>query len=105
MITRLFTGGYQMAFTVKRLLVFLCAVAGAIAINFELATAISAAPIEAQAIAEHFSSVKSMTGDFVQVGPKGDRQVFSSTPGQDPIQLCRQIGGQRNFGWQIVGRL
>ena len=74
-----------MAFTVTRLLVFWCALAGAMAVNFELTTAISAAPVEAQAIAEHFSSVKSMTGDFVQVGPKGEKtagKFFLQRPGK-----------------------
>jgi outer membrane lipoprotein-sorting protein len=84
-----------MAFTVKRLLVFWCAVAGAIAINFELATAISAAPIEAQAIAEHFSSVKSMTGDFVQVGPKGEKttgKFFLQRPGKIRFNYAGKSG-------------
>ena len=40
------------------------------AMNLELTPAVLAAPIEAQKIADHFSSIKSMSGDFVQSGPK-----------------------------------
>ncbi|TIU11116.1 MAG: outer membrane lipoprotein carrier protein LolA, partial [Mesorhizobium sp.] len=50
--------------------------AGAAAINIVpgvqlLASAQAAVPPTAQKIADHFSSVKSMTGEFVQFGPKG----------------------------------
>ncbi|MCB1381729.1 MAG: outer-membrane lipoprotein carrier protein LolA, partial [Notoacmeibacter sp.] len=43
--------------------------AGALA----LAAPVSAASSKAQQIADHFSSVKSMTGEFVQFGPRGEQ--------------------------------
>lgn len=70
-----------MAYRIKRLLAFWFAVVSAAAINVELTTAISAAPVEAKTIADHFSSVKSMSGDFVQSGPRAERtkgKFFSS---------------------------
>ncbi|PWJ86942.1 outer membrane lipoprotein carrier protein LolA [Mesorhizobium loti] len=54
-------------------------------VNGELAPAVSAAPVEAQAIADHFSSVKSMSGDFVQSGPKAEKtrgKFYLQRPGK-----------------------
>ena len=64
-------------------------VAGAMAAAF--LAPLSAVPAAAQGsaaaqrIADHFSSVKSMTGEFVQFGPKGEQtggQFFISRPGK-----------------------
>jgi len=64
--------------------------AGAAAINvvpgFQLlASAQAAVPAAAQKIADHFSSVKSMSGEFVQFGPKGEQtggKFFLERPGK-----------------------
>lgn len=64
--------------------------AGAAAINvvpgFQLlASAQAAVPQTAQKIADHFSSVKSMSGEFVQFGPKGEQtggKFFLERPGK-----------------------
>ncbi|MET3579258.1 outer membrane lipoprotein-sorting protein [Mesorhizobium robiniae] len=64
--------------------------AGAAAINVVpgvqlLASAQAAVPATAQKIADHFSSVKSMTGEFVQFGPKGEQtggKFFLERPGK-----------------------
>ena len=64
--------------------------AGAAALNvvpgFELlASAQAAVPAAAQKIADHFSSVKSMSGEFVQFGPKGEQtggKFFLERPGK-----------------------
>jgi outer membrane lipoprotein-sorting protein len=66
------------------------ALAGAAAINVVpgvqlLASAQAAVPPAAQKIADHFSSVKSMTGEFVQFGPKGEQtggKFFLERPGK-----------------------
>ena len=44
----------------------------------------------AQQIADHFSSVRTMTGEFVQFGPKGEQTggtFYIERPGQDSLQL------------------
>jgi outer membrane lipoprotein-sorting protein len=64
--------------------------AGAAAINVVpgvqlLASAQAAVPPTAQKIADHFSSVKSMAGEFVQFGPKGEQtggKFFLERPGK-----------------------
>jgi len=64
--------------------------AGAAAVNVVpgfnlLASAQAAIPEAAQRIADHFSSVKTMTGEFVQFGPKGEQtggKFFLSRPGR-----------------------
>ena len=64
--------------------------AGAAAVNVVpgfnlLASAQAAIPEAAQRIADHFSSVKTMTGEFVQFGPKGEQtggKFFLSRPGK-----------------------
>ena len=74
-----------MAYNIKRLLAFWFVVVSAVAINAELASAVSAAPVEAKTIADHLSSVKSMSGDFVQSGPRGERtkgRFFLQRPGK-----------------------
>ena len=66
------------------------AFAGAAALNVVpgfklLAAAQAAVPSAAQKIADHFSSVKSMTGEFVQFGPKGEQtggKFFLERPGK-----------------------
>jgi outer membrane lipoprotein-sorting protein len=65
-------------------------VAGAAAVNvlpgFQLlASAQAAVPPTAQKIADHFSSVKSMSGEFVQFGPRGEQtggKFFLERPGK-----------------------
>jgi len=50
-----------------------------------LASAQAAVPAAAQKIADHFSSVKSMSGEFVQFGPKGEQtggKFFLERPGK-----------------------
>jgi len=84
-----------MDLSIKRLRVFCTVFACAAAINVELATTISAAPVEAQAIADHFSSVKSMSGDFVQTSPKGEKtsgRFFLKRPGKIRFNYARQSG-------------
>ena len=84
-----------MAYKIKRLLAFWFAVVSAVAINVELTTAVSAAPVEAKTIAEHFSSVKSMSGDFVQSGPGGERskgRFFLQRPGKIRFNYAGQSG-------------
>ena len=66
------------------------ALAGAVALNaapgFRLvAGAQAAVPEVAQRIADHFSSVRTMTGEFVQFGPKGEQtggKFFLERPGK-----------------------
>ncbi|MET3794877.1 outer membrane lipoprotein carrier protein LolA [Aquamicrobium terrae] len=66
------------------------AFAGAAALNVVpgfhlLASAQAAVPEAAQRIADHFSSVKSMAGEFVQFGPKGEQtggKFFLERPGK-----------------------
>ena len=84
-----------MAYRIKRLLAFWFAVVSAAAINVELTTAVSAAPVEAKAIADHFSSVKSMSGDFVQSGPRAERtkgSFFLQRPGKIRFNYAGQSG-------------
>ncbi|AZO45625.1 outer membrane lipoprotein carrier protein LolA [Mesorhizobium sp. M7D.F.Ca.US.005.01.1.1] len=84
-----------MAHKIKTLLGIWLAVVSAAAINVELTTAVSAAPIEAKAIADHFSSVKSMSGDFVQSGPRAERtsgRFFLQRPGRIRFNYAGQSG-------------
>ncbi len=84
-----------MAYRIKRLLAFWFAVVSAAAINVELTTEVSAAPVEAKAIADHFSSVKSMSGDFVQSGPRAERtkgKFFLQRPGKIRFNYAGQSG-------------
>ena len=74
----------------RQLLCLGLAFAGAAAFNavpgFQvLASAQAAVPAAAQKIADHFSSVKSMSGEFVQFGPKGEQtggKFFLERPGK-----------------------
>ncbi|PTE08002.1 outer membrane lipoprotein carrier protein LolA [Mesorhizobium helmanticense] len=74
----------------RQLLGFGLVLAGAAAVNvvpgFQLlASAQAAVPQTAQKIADHFSSVKSMSGEFVQFGPKGEQtggKFFLERPGK-----------------------
>ncbi|TIQ91002.1 MAG: outer membrane lipoprotein carrier protein LolA, partial [Mesorhizobium sp.] len=76
--------------TRRRLLGLGLVLAGAAAINVVpgvqlLASAQAAVPATAQKIADHFSSVKSMAGEFVQFGPKGEQtggKFFLERPGK-----------------------
>jgi len=76
--------------TRRRLLGLGAMVAGAAALNvvpgFQLlASAQAAVPAAAQKIADHFSSVKTMSGEFVQFGPKGEQtggKFFLERPGK-----------------------
>ncbi|ESY18036.1 MULTISPECIES: outer membrane lipoprotein carrier protein LolA [unclassified Mesorhizobium] len=84
-----------MAYNSKRLLAFWFAVVSAVAINAELSTAALAAPVEAKTIADHFSSVKSMSGDFVQSGPRAERtkgKFFLQRPGKIRFNYAGQSG-------------
>ncbi|ESX97810.1 outer membrane lipoprotein carrier protein LolA [Mesorhizobium sp. LNJC405B00] len=84
-----------MAYNSKRLRAFWFAVVSAVAINAELSTAALAAPVEAKTIADHFSSVKSMSGDFVQSGPKAERtkgKFFLQRPGKIRFNYAGQSG-------------
>lgn len=84
-----------MACKIKKLLGFWFAVVSAAAINVGLTTAISATPVEAKTIADHFSSVKSMSGDFVQSGPKAEKtsgRFFLQRPGKIRFNYAGQSG-------------
>ena len=84
-----------MDLSIKRLLVVCSVLACATAIDVELATTISAAPVEAQAIADHLSSVKSMSGDFVQTSPRGEKtsgRFLLQRPGKIRFNYGRQSG-------------
>ncbi|RWC24617.1 outer membrane lipoprotein carrier protein LolA [Mesorhizobium sp.] len=84
-----------MAYRIKKLLGFLFAVVSAAAMNGASMTAISAAPVEAKTIADHFSSVKSMSGDFVQSGPKAEKtrgRFFLQRPGKVRFNYAGQSG-------------
>lgn len=84
-----------MANKIKTLLGFWFAVVSAAAINVELTTAVSAAPIEAKTVADHFSSVKSMSGDFVQSGPRAETtsgRFFLQRPGRIRFNYAGQSG-------------
>jgi outer membrane lipoprotein-sorting protein len=76
--------------TRRRVLGLGLVLAGAAAVNvvpgFQLlASAQAAVPPTAQKIADHFSSVKSMSGEFVQFGPRGEQtggKFFLERPGK-----------------------
>lgn len=80
---------------IRRLLAFCFVVVSASATNFELTPAVSAAPVDAVAIADHFSSVKSMSGDFVQSDPRGEKtsgRFFLQRPGKIRFNYTGQSG-------------
>jgi outer membrane lipoprotein-sorting protein len=84
-----------MAHKIKTLLGFWFAFVSFAAINVELTTAVSAAPVEAKTIADHFSSVKYMSGDFVQSGPgaqKTSGEFFLQRPGRIRFNYAAQSG-------------
>jgi outer membrane lipoprotein-sorting protein len=76
--------------TRRRALGFGLALAGAAVMNVMpgfrvVAQAQAAVPATAQKIADHFSSVRSMTGEFVQFGPKGEQtggKFYLERPGK-----------------------
>jgi outer membrane lipoprotein-sorting protein len=62
----------------------LCAL-GAAALGLDAVSPASAASDAAQKIADHFSSINSMTGEFVQFGPRGEQtggKFFLQRPGK-----------------------
>jgi outer membrane lipoprotein-sorting protein len=84
-----------MAYRIKKLPGFLCAAVGAAALNIASTIGISAAPVDAKTIADHFSSVKSMSGDFVQSGPKAEKKhgrFFLQRPGKIRFNYAGQSG-------------
>ena len=82
------TGGFSPSR--REVLGFGLALAGAAALNLApglnlLASADAAVPEAAQRIADHFSSVKTMAGEFVQFGPKGEQtggKFYLERPGK-----------------------
>ena len=86
----LFGGTIGLTMTRRRLLGLGLMVTGAAAVNvvpgfLPVAAAQASVPPAAQKIADHFSSVKSMTGEFVQFGPKGEQtggKFFLERPGK-----------------------
>ncbi|MDX8463557.1 outer membrane lipoprotein carrier protein LolA [Mesorhizobium humile] len=80
----------EFALTRRQVLGFGLMLGGAAALNlvpgYQLVAAAQAAvPPAAQKIADHFSSVKSMSGEFVQFGPKGEQtggKFFLERPGK-----------------------
>ncbi|OQM77143.1 outer membrane lipoprotein carrier protein LolA [Manganibacter manganicus] len=76
--------------TRRALFGFGLALGGAAALNLSpgfslVAAAQAAVPAAAQAIADHFSSVKTMTGEFVQFGPRGEQtggKFYLERPGR-----------------------
>ncbi|WP_054310347.1 outer membrane lipoprotein carrier protein LolA [Mesorhizobium sp. 1M-11] len=86
----LFAAATGLALTRRRLLGLGLMVVGAAAANtvpvfMPVAAAQAAVPPAAQKIADHFSAVKSMTGEFVQFGPKGEQtggKFFLERPGK-----------------------
>ena len=86
----LFGATIGLTMTRRRLLGLGLMVTGAAAVNvvpgfLPVAAAQASVPPAAQKIADHFSSVKSMTGEFVQFGPKGEQtggKFFLERPGK-----------------------
>lgn len=86
----LFAAIQAMAPTRRQVLGFGLVAAGAAAANLLpgfrlLAEAQAAIPPVAQKIADHFSSIRSMSGEFVQFGPKGEQtggKFFLERPGK-----------------------
>ncbi|MBB6410672.1 LolA family protein [Mesorhizobium sangaii] len=79
----------------KRLLRWCFFIVSAAATNLGFTTAPPAAPVDAQAIADHFSSIQSMSGDFVQSGPKAERtsgRFFLQRPGKIRFNYAGQSG-------------
>jgi len=83
-----------MASKTKRLRGWCFVIVAAAATN-GFTTALPAAPVDAQAIADHFTSIKSMSGDFVQSGPKAERtsgRFFLQRPGKIRFNYAGQWG-------------
>jgi len=88
----------------------LAALGGIGGTGLDLGQAFAQAPSAAQKIADHFSSVKTMAGEFVQFGPRGEQtggKFFIERPGKlrfnfdDPSPL-RVIADGRNV---VVGNI
>ncbi|PBB24036.1 MULTISPECIES: outer membrane lipoprotein carrier protein LolA [unclassified Mesorhizobium] len=80
---------------IRRLLAFWFVVVSATAINSELTPAVAAAPADAATIADHFSAIKSMSGDFVQSGPRAEKtsgRFFLQRPGKLRFDYAGQSG-------------
>ncbi len=93
MTNQIFATAAETGFSRRRLIRFGLglglACVGAAALNIApglpSAAAAQAVPAAAQRIADHFSSVRSMTGEFVQFGPKGEQtggKFFLERPGK-----------------------
>ncbi|MDF3150617.1 outer membrane lipoprotein carrier protein LolA [Mesorhizobium sp. XAP10] len=84
-----------MGYRIKVLLGCWFAVASAAAMYAASTAAISAAPVDAKTIADHLSSIKSMSGDFVQSGPNAERtrgRFFLQRPGKIRFNYAGQSG-------------
>lgn len=84
-----------MGYRIKELLGCWFAVVSAAAMYAASTAAISAAPVDAKTIADHLSSVKSMSGDFVQSGPNAERtrgRFFLQRPGKIRFNYAGQSG-------------
>ncbi len=86
----LFAATSSFSTTRRRVLGLGLALAGAVAANLApgsrlVAKADAAVPEAAQKIADHFSAVKTMTGEFVQFGPRGEQtggKFYLERPGK-----------------------
>ncbi len=68
------------------------------------ALAQNAVPGAAQQIANQFSSVKTLTGDFVQFGPRGEQTegtFYIERPGKIRFNYNKPSPISCHFGWQI----
>ena len=99
-------------------LTFGAALSAAIALVIPVSTALSASPA-AQQIATHFSSVRTMSGEFVQFGPKGEQtggKFYIERPGKirfnyekpSPIRVVADgksvvINNKKLDTWDIYG--
>lgn len=90
-VTRLPAGTFNMHVKAKRMCPWLVLVS-AVAIDVGFTLAPMAAPVEAQSLADHFSSIKSMSGDFVQSGEKTGGRFFLQRPGKIRFNYADQSG-------------
>jgi outer membrane lipoprotein-sorting protein len=76
--------GYRMA-TRRGLLGMMFGLAGLVAIPVMPTPAVAQVPPAAQKIADHFATIRSMSGDFVQFGPRGEQtegKFYIERPGK-----------------------
>ena len=67
----------------------------------------AAAAGAAQKIADHFSSVQTMSGEFVQFGPRGEQtggKFFIQRPGKIRFNYDGAVGYHGDFRRQVGGR-